>query len=144
MDHERLVMLDVVPSARWRARRIYDDLVTNTRVAPKAACSNLNPSAGFEPIPGAVAAIGPAAPRRDRGLDLIAPTALTGRGRANRSRREQAVRRPVFRHRHADRRNPQRAKQYGRIISAALQLVPMCAWKLLAIAVAVVIVTFRI
>ena len=133
------------PLPGGRARRIYYNLVTNTRVAPKAACSNLNPSAGFEPIPGAVAAIGPAAPRRDRGLDLIAPTALSGRGRAKPfTAGEPAVRRPVFRHRHADRRNPQRAKQYGRIISAALQLVPMCAWRLLAIAVAVLIVTFRI
>jgi hypothetical protein len=31
--------------------------VTNTRVAPKAAWSNLNPSRGFEPIAGAVAVI---------------------------------------------------------------------------------------
>ena len=48
----------------------------------------------------------PPAPRRDRRVDLIASAALSGRGCANRSRREQAVRRPVFRHRHADRRNP--------------------------------------
>ena len=42
-------------SARWTGQAIYYDLATNTRVAPKAAWTYLKPSAGFEPIAGAVA-----------------------------------------------------------------------------------------
>ena len=42
-------------SAPWKGQAIYYDLATNTRVAPKPAWSNLNPSAGFEPIAGAIA-----------------------------------------------------------------------------------------
>ena len=40
---------------RWKGQAIYYDLVTNTRVPPKAAWSYLNPAQGFEPIAGAVA-----------------------------------------------------------------------------------------
>ena len=39
----------------WKGQATYYDLVTDTRVAPKAAWSYLNPSPGFEPIAGAVA-----------------------------------------------------------------------------------------
>jgi uncharacterized protein (DUF427 family) len=39
----------------WKGQASYYDLVTEKRVAPKAAWSYLNPSPGFEPIAGAVA-----------------------------------------------------------------------------------------
>ena len=39
----------------WKGQASYYDLVTETRVAPKAAWSYLNPSPGFESIAGAVA-----------------------------------------------------------------------------------------
>ena len=39
----------------WKGKASYYDLVTEKRVAPKAAWSYLNPSPGFEPIAGAVA-----------------------------------------------------------------------------------------
>ena len=39
----------------WKGQASYYDLVTDKRVAPKAAWSYLNPSPGFEPIAGAVA-----------------------------------------------------------------------------------------
>lgn len=42
-------------SCEWKGQATYYDLVTDTRVAPKAAWSYLNPSPGFEPITGAVA-----------------------------------------------------------------------------------------
>ena len=41
----------------WKGQASYYDLVTEKRVAPKAAWSYLNPSPGFEPIAGAVAVI---------------------------------------------------------------------------------------
>ena len=72
MDHERLMMRrSGALRPGGRPRRIYDDLVTNTRVAPKAAWSNLNPSADFEPIPGAVAAM-VADLRQPQRRDLVA------------------------------------------------------------------------
>jgi len=58
MDHERPVMRRCGALRPVEGPRIYNDLATNTRVSPKAAWSNLNPSADFEVIPGAVAAIG--------------------------------------------------------------------------------------
>ena len=39
----------------WKGQATYYDLVTTTRVAPKAAWSYLHPSPGFEPITDAVA-----------------------------------------------------------------------------------------
>ena len=39
----------------WKGQASYYDLVTDTRVAPKAAWSYPNPNAGFEPIAGAIA-----------------------------------------------------------------------------------------
>ena len=39
----------------WKGKATYYDLVTEKRIAPKAAWSYLNPSPGFEPIAGAVA-----------------------------------------------------------------------------------------
>jgi uncharacterized protein (DUF427 family) len=39
----------------WKGQASYYDLVTEKRVAPKAAWSYLSPSPGFEPIAGAVA-----------------------------------------------------------------------------------------
>ena len=39
----------------WKGQASYYDLVTTTRVAPKAAWSYLHPSPGFEPIADAVA-----------------------------------------------------------------------------------------
>ena len=43
MDHERLVMRScgALFSARWKGQAIYYNLVTNTRLTPKAAWSNL-------------------------------------------------------------------------------------------------------
>ncbi|HET9118349.1 MAG TPA: DUF427 domain-containing protein [Pseudonocardiaceae bacterium] len=39
----------------WKGQATFYDLVTETRIAPKAAWSYLNPSPEFEPIAGAVA-----------------------------------------------------------------------------------------
>ncbi len=39
----------------WKGQATYYDLVTDTRAAPRAAWSYLNPSPGFEPIAGAIA-----------------------------------------------------------------------------------------
>ena len=39
----------------WKGQASYYDLVTDTRVAPKAAWSYPNPNTGFEPIAGAIA-----------------------------------------------------------------------------------------
>ena len=44
-------------SCEWKGQASYYDLVTDTRVAPKAARSYLNPSPRFEPLAGAVAVI---------------------------------------------------------------------------------------
>ena len=58
-------------STRWKGQATYYDLVTNTRGAPKAAWSNLNPAAGFEPIAGAVAVM-VADLRQPQRRDLVA------------------------------------------------------------------------
>ena len=39
----------------WKGQASYYDLVTDTRIAPKAAWTYLNPTPGFEPIAGAIA-----------------------------------------------------------------------------------------
>lgn len=39
----------------WKGQATYYDLLTDTRAAPRAAWSYLNPSPGFEPIAGAIA-----------------------------------------------------------------------------------------
>ena len=39
----------------WKGRARYYDLVTDTKVAPKAAWTYLSPTRGFEPITGAIA-----------------------------------------------------------------------------------------
>ena len=48
----RRVLRETSGSSRceWKGQPSYYDLVTDTRVAPRAAWSYLNPSAGFEPI----------------------------------------------------------------------------------------------
>jgi Domain of unknown function (DUF427) len=38
---------------QWKGQAYYYDLVTDTRIAPKANWSYLNPAPGFEPIAGA-------------------------------------------------------------------------------------------
>ena len=38
----------------WKGQASYYDLVTDTRIAPKAAWTYLNPTPGFEPIAGAI------------------------------------------------------------------------------------------
>lgn len=57
----------------WKGQATYYDLLTDTRAMPRAARSYPNPSPGFEPIAGAVAAMTPLVDRCTVNCEEVVP-----------------------------------------------------------------------